>query len=143
MPVHQKTMDTQIAQIAQQVNHLSRPQGQLLGQTKVNPRRHVNAISTMEEGLAESPVMVLQEVIPIPDSTGTEGQKKKEESMSSTEEATPTPPTRSYQPPVPYPQRLIWSKLRQLEPRFVRFLEILRRIYASSPFLEALKNAPA
>ena len=63
--------------------------------------------------------------------------------MSSTEEAAPTPPTRPYQLPVPYPQRLAWSKLRQLEPRFARFLEILRRIYASSPFLEALKNAPA
>ena len=58
----------------------------------------------MEEGLVESPVMVLKEVIPVYDCTGIEGQKKKEESMSSIEEATPTPPTRPYQLPVPYPQ---------------------------------------
>jgi len=59
MIAHQKTMDTQIAQIAQQVSHLSRPQGQLPGKPEVSPRRHVNAISTMNEGLEESPVMVL------------------------------------------------------------------------------------
>jgi len=33
----------------------------------------VDAISTMEEGLEESPVMVLQEVVPVLDSVGTEG----------------------------------------------------------------------
>jgi len=78
MAAHQKTMDTQIAQIAQQVSHLSRPQGQLPSQPEVNPRRHVNAISTMEEGLEESPVMVLQEVIPVPDPVGAEWQMRKE-----------------------------------------------------------------
>jgi len=96
----------------------------------------------MEEGLGESPVMVLQDVVPVLDPTGTEG-KQKDETMSSAEQPTPTTPTRPYQPPVPYPQRMVWSELRQLEPRFARFLEILRRIYASSPFLEALKNAHA
>jgi len=73
MATHQKTMDTQIAQIAQQVSLLSRPQGQLPGQPEVNPCRHINAISTMEEGLEESPVMVLQEAVPVPDFVGTEG----------------------------------------------------------------------
>jgi len=100
MAAHQKTMDTQIAQIAQQVSHLSWPQGQLLSQPKVNPRRHVNAISTVKEGLEESPVMVRQEVVPIPDSVGPEGQTRKE-TPSSSEETTPPPPARTYQPPVP------------------------------------------
>jgi len=85
MAAHQKTMDTQIAQIAQQVSHLSRPQGQLPGQPEVNPRRHVNAISTMEEGLEESQVMVLQEVVPVPDFVGTEGQRQKENQSSAEE----------------------------------------------------------
>ena len=44
MATHQKAMDTQIAQIAQQVSHLSRPQGHLPGQAETNPRGHVNAI---------------------------------------------------------------------------------------------------
>ena len=142
MAAHQKTMDTQIAQIAQQVSHLSRSQGQLPGQTEVNPRRQVNAISTVGAGLEESPVMVLQEVVPISASAGTE-RKEKNEGLSPTEETRHQPPARPYQPPVPYPQRLAWSKLHQLEPRFAQFLETLHRIYASRPFLETLKNAPA
>ena len=60
MAAHQRVMDTQIAQIAQQVNSLSRPQGQLLGQPETNPRGHVNALSAVGEGLEESHVMVLQ-----------------------------------------------------------------------------------
>jgi len=63
--------------------------------------------------------------------------------LSSAEETRPPPPARTYQPPVPYPQRLAWSKLSQFEPRSARFLETLRRIYAGSPLLEAFKNAPA
>jgi len=63
---HQKAMDTQIAQIAQQVSRLSRPQGHVLGQAETNPRGHVNTISTMRDGLEESPVMVLQEAVSAP-----------------------------------------------------------------------------
>ena len=62
MATHQKAMDTQITQTAQQVSHLSRPQGFLPGQPETNPRGHVNAISTMRGGLEESLAMVLQEL---------------------------------------------------------------------------------
>ena len=55
MATHQKGMDHQIAQ---QVSHLSRPQGHLPGQAETNPRGHVNAISTVRDRLEESPVMV-------------------------------------------------------------------------------------
>ena len=68
--------------------------------------------------------MLLQEVVPAPDAVRTEGQKWKE-NLSSAEEITPPPPARTYQPLVPYPQRLAWSKPSQLEPRFARFLETL------------------
>ena len=59
MATHQKAMDTQVAQIAQQVSHLSRPQGHLPGQAETNPRGHVIAISTVRVGFEEGPVMVL------------------------------------------------------------------------------------
>ena len=59
MATHQKAMDTQIAQIAQQVSRLSRPQGHLLGQPETKLRGHVNVVSTVRGGLEESPVMVL------------------------------------------------------------------------------------
>jgi len=93
MVTHQKAMDTQIAQIAQQVSHLSRPQGHLLGQAKTNPKGHVNAISTVRDGLEESPVMVLQETVSVPDSLGTERQQKEGRSIPIEMES-PTPPIR-------------------------------------------------
>ena len=37
MASYQKVMDIQIAQTAQQVSHLSRPQGHLPGQPETNP----------------------------------------------------------------------------------------------------------
>jgi len=37
-------METQLAQIAQQVSHLSRPRGHLSGQPEANPKGHMNAI---------------------------------------------------------------------------------------------------
>jgi len=118
MATHQKTKDGQIAQIAQHVSHLSRPQGHLPSQPETNPRGHVNAISAMGEGLEESPVMVLQEVVPVLDFVGTERKKKEENHLSSAGDPSPPPPARTYQFPAPFPQRLAWSKLPQLEPRF-------------------------
>ena len=76
--------------------------------------------------------MVLQEVISVPDSAGTKGREKNED-LSPVEEARPPTTARPYHSRVAYPQRLAWSELCQLEPRFERFLEILHRIYASSP----------
>ena len=73
MATFQKAMDTQIAQIAQQVSRLSRPQGNQTGQPETNPRGHVNAVSTVRDGLEESPVMVLQETVSALVSEGTEG----------------------------------------------------------------------
>jgi len=55
----------------------------------------------------------------------------------------PSPVARLYQPPVPFPQRVAWAKLFQLEPKFARFLEVLRMIYADTPLLKALKKAPS
>ena len=102
---HRKAMDHQIAQIAQQVSHLLRPQGHLLGQAETNPRGHVNAISTVRDRLEESPVMVLQQVISAPTSIGTE-RHQSEGRSTPVEMVDTTPPIRPHQPRVPYPQRL-------------------------------------
>ena len=102
MAAHQKTMDAQIAQIAQQVSHLSRPQGHLPSQPETKPRGHVNGMPMMGERLEESPVMVLQGAVSIPDSVGTEGKKRKE-SLSSVGETGPSTFARSYRPSVPFP----------------------------------------
>ena len=63
--------------------------------------------------------------------------------MSSIETVSPALSIHPYQPSVSYPQRLAWGKLFQLELKFARFLDMLKRIYADTPFLEALKKAPS
>jgi len=112
-----------------------------LGQPETNLRGQINALSVVGERLEESPAMVLQETVSVLDSTRIE-RRKDEESLSSNGRSSITPPAaRPYQPSVPYPQRVAWAKLSELEPRFVRFLDILRRAYADVSFMEALKKA--
>jgi len=50
MAAHQRVMDTQIAQIAQQVSSFFRPQGQLPGQPETNSQGHVNTLSVGAKG---------------------------------------------------------------------------------------------
>jgi len=97
MATHQKAMDTQIAQIAQLVSRLSRPQGHLPGQPETNPRGHVNAVSTVRDDLEESPVMVLQEAVSAPVSVGTE-RHQTEGRSTPVEMESPAPPICPYQP---------------------------------------------
>jgi len=83
-----------------------------------------------------------QETISVPDSVGTEEQRSEGRSSPTEMEGT-APLVRPYQPRIPYPERLAWTKLLQLEPKYARFVERLRRIYADTPLLESLKRAPA
>ena len=106
MAAHKRLMDTQIAQ---QVSSLSKPQGQLLGQPETDPWGHVNALSTVGEGLEERLMLVLQETVSVPNSAGTYEQKE-EESLSSIRKVSPAPTVHPYQPLVPYPQRVAWAK---------------------------------
>ena len=135
-------MDNQIAQIAQQVSHLSRPHGHLPSQPETNPKGHINAITSVGEGFKESPVMVLQKIASDPISARVGEERKEDKGLGSTGTPSPSPPIRPYRVPAPYPQRLTWSQLLPLEPRFARFLDMLKRIHVSIPFLEALKEAP-
>jgi len=96
----------------------------------------------MRDRLEESPVIVLQETASVSNSVGTEGQQK-ERSLSSIATVSSALPSIHISHPVPYPQRLAWAKLFHLEPKFARFLDELKRLYADSPFLEALKNGPS
>jgi len=98
-------MDTQIAQIAQQlVNHLCRPQGHLPGQPETNPKEYINVVSVIGEGLEESPVMVIQETVTVPKFIGTDEQREEESLRCKGEVCYPSPVARPYQPPVPFPQ---------------------------------------
>ena len=56
MAFHQKAMDTQIARLPSRL-------------ATYLDLKDFNTLSAMEEGLEESPVMVLQETVLVPDST--------------------------------------------------------------------------
>jgi len=55
MSTHQKMMETRLAQIAQQVSHLSLPLGHLPGQPETNPKGHINVISLRSGKQLEEP----------------------------------------------------------------------------------------
>jgi len=78
--------------------------------------------------------MVLYETVSVLESVRT-NRRKEEESSCSISKITPLPPViRPYQPPIPFLQKVAWSKLSKLKPKFMQFLNILRRIYANVPF---------
>jgi len=87
-------------------------------------------------------MVLLQKTVPVPDSAGTDEQKRKG-NLTFIGKVNPAPLVRPYQPPVLYPQRVAWAKLFQLEHKFARFLDMLKWIYADTHFLEALKKAPS
>jgi len=47
--MHQKMMETQLTQIAQQLSHLCRPQKHLPSQMEINPKGQMNAITLRNE----------------------------------------------------------------------------------------------
>ena len=61
MTTYQKMMENQIAQIAQQVSHLSRPQGYVSGQPETNLKGQMNAITLQSGRELEGPPMLMRE----------------------------------------------------------------------------------
>ncbi|XP_020272432.1 uncharacterized protein LOC109847612 [Asparagus officinalis] len=55
LATHNKMLETQITQLAQNVSSSSRPSGMLPGQPETNPRSHVNAITLVEKYVAPAP----------------------------------------------------------------------------------------
>jgi len=85
--------------------------------------------------------MVIKKTVLVLDFTRIEDRKEAESSISIGKSSPSPPVMHHYRSLIPYPQRVAWSQLSKFEPRFALFLDILRRIYAGVPFLEALKEA--
>ena len=137
-------METELAQIAQQVNHLSRPQGHLLGQPEANPKGHMNAI-TLQSGkqLDEPKVIQAQEGECVAKEKGqtplenevVEVPNDKEQGIH---EEDPRPRVvEPYRSLIPFPQRLAKAKL---EAKLGKFLEILKMLQINTPFLDAISE---
>ncbi|XP_057248258.1 uncharacterized protein LOC130590231 [Beta vulgaris subsp. vulgaris] len=94
---HNKLMESQMTQLAQQISHLSKPSGQLPGQTEPNPRAY-------QCHFIEDEVIELSEEVQ--EKTGLEDEAKKPEKEEPT-----VIPIKPYKPPVPFPQRLAQNTL--------------------------------
>ena len=94
------------------------------------------------ENLVESHVTAIQEAAPIPGLKGTDNLNGRK-SQHLEEKGHQIPLVCPYQPPVPYSRMVALSKILKLEPRFVKSLEVLRKLYVNVPFLGAIKEAPA
>jgi len=142
-------MENQIAQIAQQMSHLSRPQGHLPSQPETNPKGHINAITLRSGKELGSHQMPMRE-----DKTEVDngGEVEKDHPMETLSERVHTekpkeiptehasPPVKPYKLPVPYPQRLV--KARE-EHKHGKFLEMLKKFHINIYFLEAITDMPS
>jgi len=81
-----RNLETQVGQLANAIH--TRPQGTLPSAPEVNPREHCNAISHQHVAATESP------------------KKEEKEAAPVTKAPKPHPPVHSYEPPLPFPQRL-------------------------------------
>ena len=122
---HSKMLETQIAQIAQQVATSSQTPGVFPGQTEANPKAQVNVISFGGSKLGETFAKVKnigkENVKPLGDKVVIEEAKPLEENK------TPSPLN---------PEKL------KLEGKFEKFVNILRKICIKLPFAEALSRMP-
>ncbi|XP_057248969.1 uncharacterized protein LOC104886741 [Beta vulgaris subsp. vulgaris] len=143
---HNKLMESQMTQLAQQISHLSKPSGQLPGQTEPNPKGHINAISlrsgkelqeparrvTEQNNTAKEVIELSEEV---QEKTSLEDEAKKPEKEEPT-----VNPIKPYKPPVPFPQRLAQAKL---EKKYGKFLDNLKKLHINIPFLDAISEMPS
>ncbi|CAJ2633397.1 unnamed protein product [Trifolium pratense] len=146
LTTHNKMLETQIAQVAQQQASTSAPAGIFPGQPQPNPRGHVNAVilrsGTQYDGPAD-PRTKNPAMQPNSDKT-TEKEsepKEKEDSGEETKEKEkPYVPPPPYKPPIPYPQRLVQSKNVG---QFKKFVELLQNLNITIPFTEAITQMPS
>lgn len=144
MQVHNKVLETQLAQMAGSMK--SAPTTQPLSQG-VNPNEQAHAIITRSGRQLENVCVnggtakkddkqltndLIDDGIEKDNDPPTQPPKAKDDEL-----VTNTPP--SYVAKLPYPSRFATSKL---DDQFAKFLEVLKKIHVNIPFTEALKQMP-
>ncbi|XP_010681879.2 uncharacterized protein LOC104896784 [Beta vulgaris subsp. vulgaris] len=148
-------IETQLAQIAQQVSNTTSPSTKFPSQPVIH--EHAKAITlrsgenyegpNMPNEVNESPKVekkgsegevekLLEEVIVEDESDVVPSQEKEvHEQRNEASQATP----KAYVPPVPFPQRLA---KKQLNDKFIKFLEVMKGLQVHIPFLQAMSQMP-
>ncbi|KAJ9544480.1 hypothetical protein OSB04_024187 [Centaurea solstitialis] len=146
MTSHNKIIETQISQLAQQIANSARPQGQLPGQPEPNPRAQMNAIVLRDGKILKEVERKTRGLIPSGGDKGKEkgsdGEKVAQGDDVSVEEMgkeSTQVPTQTRVPNVPYPARLAKAKL---EAKLGKFLEMMRQLHITIPFMDAITEIP-
>ncbi|XP_070057107.1 uncharacterized protein [Nicotiana tomentosiformis] len=142
-----RNLERQVGQIATILSE--RIPGTLPADTERNPKEMVNAVTLRSKQVLKGPALVQKEVVPEKEveehlkneddkkKKGKKGdEKKKKEETSRREESNES----EHMPALPFPQKLYREKLNK---QFERFLELLRQVNVSLPFIEVLSQMPA
>ena len=127
---HNKMLETQISLVAQQVAVSSQTTGVFPGQTKTNPKAHINAITLGSGKQLEDPVVKAK---------NKEGEIESGKPLSEKDIGEKPVVSPHHNPRIPFPLRL--AKLN-LEAQFNKFVDMLKKICINIPFVEALSQMP-
>ncbi|KAJ9546450.1 hypothetical protein OSB04_018993 [Centaurea solstitialis] len=122
MTSHNKMIETQISPLAQQLANSTKPQGQLPCQPEPNPRVQMNAIVLRNGKVLKEVERKTRGMVP---KGGNEGKAKSNEGAKV--------------PNVPFPAHLAKAKL---EAKFGKFLEMMRQLHITIPFMDAITEIP-
>ncbi|XP_050896353.1 uncharacterized protein LOC127103109 [Lathyrus oleraceus] len=131
MATHNKMIETQISQVAQQQAAVAVRTGAFPGQPQPNPKGHANAIKHQSGTKLDEPVDPRIQNPAMYQNYGKGTKKvnkpthggKEDESGEAKDKEPPYVPPPPYKPPVPYPQRLVKSKNKG---QFKKFIELLK-----------------
>ncbi|XP_058783187.1 uncharacterized protein LOC131657848 [Vicia villosa] len=148
LATHNKMLETQIAQVAQQQATTSAPAGSFPGQPQPNPKGHANAITLRSGTELDGPIdprLQNPTMYQKPDKATEKPREqpeteKEDENEEASEKEKPYVPPPPYKPPIPYPQRLAKSKN---EGQFKKFVELLKQLNVTIPFTEAITQMPS
>ncbi|XP_057248164.1 uncharacterized protein LOC104893987 [Beta vulgaris subsp. vulgaris] len=143
---HNKMMENQMTQLAQQISHLSKPSGQLPGQTEPNPKGYTHAISLRSGREWQDPYRKMNDQRKSAKeskkpSEEDQGEKVLEEEAKETEKKEPICHTYcTIQATCSIPSKLAQAKL---EKKYGKFLDILKKLHINIPFLDAISEMPS
>ncbi|KAK2382735.1 hypothetical protein QL285_070252 [Trifolium repens] len=154
---HNRMLETQISQVAQQQASIAAPAGIFPGQPEPNPKGNANAVILRGGKQCEGPANPKTDTLAMHQNSskttgkGSEQIRKEKESEPNREEKEdsgeeivekkrPYVPSPPYKPPIPFPQRLAKPKN---EGQFKKFVELLKQLNITLPFTEAINQMPS
>ncbi|XP_050897481.1 uncharacterized protein LOC127104339 [Lathyrus oleraceus] len=140
---HNKILETQTSQIAQQQAPKATPGGQFPGQPQPNPRGQANDVTLRSGTSYDEPVKpnlsgseaYKKNVVSTNKVEEIEGQKDQEVKDKGEDKDKVYVPPSPYKPPIPYPQRI---KQTKIDNQYKKFIKVIEKLHVEIPFTEAV-----